>query len=160
MARPINADLPKANPGDVPAESAGARRKTSPEGTSPRSVARRARRRRQPVPAALKAIAALFVLAVVFIVAAILGGGSSEDGSPAGPAPAPLQGGEPQTDEAPANAAELGFPAFATSNTTRVGGADPASNAAGVALAVYPSTDEALRPAAVTLVPADDWQAG
>ena len=35
---------------------------------------------------------------------------------------------------------ELGYPAFATNNTTRVGGSDPASNAAGVALAVFPST--------------------
>ena len=57
------------------------------------------------------------------------------------------------------NATELGYPAFATSNTTRVGGGDPASNAAGVALATYPSTEPALRPAAVALVGEDDWQA-
>ena len=47
---------------------------------------------------------------------------------------------------------ELGYPAFATKNTTRVGGGDPAANAAGVALAVFPATDDAQRPAAVTLV--------
>lgn len=142
MSRPINADLPKAAP---PAPE--------PQRQQP------ARRRRRPIPGALKAIAALFALAVVFIVAAVLGGGSSEeDRSPSGPAPTPMQQGS-RAEEAPeASATELGFPAFATSNTTRVGGGDPASNAAAVALAVYPSTDEALRPAAVTLVGTDDWQ--
>ncbi len=39
-----------------------------------------------------------------------------------------------------------------------MGGSDPASNAAGVALATYPSTTPAQRPAAVTLVGEDDWQ--
>ena len=52
---------------------------------------------------------------------------------------------------------ELGYPAFATANTTRVGGAEPASNAAAVALATYPSTDAAQQPAAVALVDAGDW---
>jgi hypothetical protein len=52
---------------------------------------------------------------------------------------------------------ELGYPAFATSNTTRVGGSDPAANAAGIALAVFPSTTPSQRPAAVTLVGEDDW---
>ena len=54
----------------------------------------------------------------------------------------------------------LGFPAFATKNTTRVGGADPVADAAAVAQAVYPATDTASRPKAVTLVDKDDWQAG
>ena len=39
----------------------------------------------------------------------------------------------------PQAAQKLGFPAVATKNTTRVGGADPVADAAGVALAVYPS---------------------
>ena len=60
---------------------------------------------------------------------------------------------------APEEAEELGFPAFATKNTTRVAGADPVANAAGVALAVYPSTGDAPGPDAVTLVDAGDWQA-
>jgi hypothetical protein len=149
MARPINADLPKSEP------SAGDR---APEKRPAAPARRKARRPRKPVPAALKAIAALFALAVVFIVAAILGGGSGEEEGPSGPAPAPIER-EPQGEEPPvASAEELGFPAFATSNTTRVGGGDPASNAAGIALAVYPSTEEALRPSAVTLVGSDDWQ--
>ena len=52
----------------------------------------------------------------------------------------------------------LGFPAFATKNTTRVGGADPIADAAGVARAVYPSTDKATRPRVVTLVDVDDFR--
>src|SRR3954453_23409605 len=54
----------------------------------------------------------------------------------------------------------LGFPAIATKNTTRVGGADPVANAAGVAQAVFPAVDAASRPKAVTLVDSGDWRAG
>jgi ell wall binding domain 2 (CWB2) len=56
-------------------------------------------------------------------------------------------------------AQKLGFPALATKNTTRVAGADPAADAAGVALAVYPSAAPGTHPAAVALAPTDDWQA-
>jgi hypothetical protein len=55
--------------------------------------------------------------------------------------------------------AQLGFPSLATKNTTRVAGADPTADAAGVALAVYPSAAPGTHPAAVTLAPTDDWQA-
>lgn len=55
--------------------------------------------------------------------------------------------------------AELGFPVFATKNTTRVGGADPTADAAGVARAVYPAVTPAGRPNAVTLVDIKDWRA-
>lgn len=117
------------------------------------------RRRRRPIPGALKGIAALVVVAIAFIVAAVIGGsgGSKHDSSSAGPAPAPVA--ESPAAEAPATqtSEELGYPAFATGNTTRVGGSDPAINAAGVALAVFPSTTAAQRPAAVTLVDEDDW---
>ncbi len=61
--------------------------------------------------------------------------------------------------QAPQAAQKLGFPSLATKNTTRVGGADPAADAAGVALAVYPSAVAGTHPAAVTLAPTDDWQA-
>jgi hypothetical protein len=54
---------------------------------------------------------------------------------------------------------KLGFPALATKNTTRVAGADPVADAAGVALAVYPSAAPGTHPRAVTLAPQDDWQA-
>jgi hypothetical protein len=57
-------------------------------------------------------------------------------------------------------ASDLGFPGFATKNTTRVGGADAVADAAGVARAVYPSQSRATRPPAVVLVDARDWRAG
>ncbi len=59
-----------------------------------------------------------------------------------------------------APATDLGFPGFATLNTTRVGGPDPTASAAGVALAAHPSEGNIGRPRMVTLVPADSWQAG
>jgi putative cell wall binding repeat protein len=136
VAQPINADVPPTKPAKPAAQ----------------------RRQRRAIPAALKGIAGLVVLAIVFLVAAIVGGGSSDEPSHDSPAPVsdtPTSPAESPAAEAPA---ELGYPAFATSNTTRVGGPDPASNAAGVALAVYPSTDEAQRPAAIALVDADDWR--
>jgi hypothetical protein len=54
---------------------------------------------------------------------------------------------------------KLGFPAVATKNTTRVAGADPVADAAGVALAVFPSTAPGTHPSAVAIAPTDDWQA-
>ncbi len=100
------------------------------------------------------------MVAVVFIVAAILGGSGSNSGGPIPGAAAPVSGGGGETAQAPAaqTSSQLGYPAFATKNTTRVGGADPVSNAAGVALATFPSTTPSQRPAAVTLVGEDDWQ--
>src|SRR6185312_9368641 len=116
------------------------------------------RRRRKPIPGALKGISALVLVAIAFIVAAVVGGsGGKSDSESAGPAtPAPVADSTP--DEAVSQSAEaLGYPAFATGNTTRVGGSDPATNAAGVALAVFPSTTAAQQPAAVTLVDEGDW---
>lgn len=132
MTRPINADVPAAHP--PPAS----------------------KKRRRPVPVALKAIAGLFLLAVVFIVAAIVGGGSGDE---IAETPVPTIE-SPATREEPGAQSpdELGYPSFATANTTRVGGSDPASNAAGVALAVYPSSEPAQRPQAVTVVDAGDWR--
>ena len=57
-------------------------------------------------------------------------------------------------------AGNLGFPAFATKNTTRVGGADPVADAAAVAQAVYPATSRRNRRPVVALVDARDWRAG
>lgn len=110
------------------------------------------------MPGALKAIAALVLVAIVFIVAAVLGGsgGSKSDSGSAGPAPtpAPASGGEAPPSQ---SAEALGYPSFATGNTTRVGGSDATANAAAVALAVYPSTTPTQRPAAVVLASEDDW---
>lgn len=60
------------------------------------------------------------------------------------------------TDSAIA-AARLGFPTFATKNTTRVGGSNPVENAAAVALARFPSSGESPNPVAVAIVPAESW---
>ncbi len=148
--RPINADLPASRPGEEPVPA--------PKATKPAKASVPPKRRRKPIPGALKAVAGLFALAVVFIVAAILGGRGG--GSEAPETPAPVSEAPSTPSEAPAARApeELGYPAFATANTTRVGGPDPASNAAGVALATYPSTEPSQRPDAVTLVDADDWR--
>jgi hypothetical protein len=141
--RPINAEVPPE--GEKPA-------------APPPSVAKP---KRKPIPGALKAIGALVLVALVFLVAAVIGGSGSnkQDEKPA-PAQAPSEGApeEEQTPVAEA-AEELGYPSFATNNTTRVGGSDPATTAAGVALAVFPSAKVAQRPAAVTLIDEGEWQA-
>jgi hypothetical protein len=111
-----------------------------------------------PLPLVLIGVAVLF--AVAFIVAAIVGGGGGGGGGGgqgnAEPAAPPVAGGK---GEAPReqSTTDLGYPGFATKNTTRVGGAGPAANAAGAALAVFPATDDAQRPAAVTLVDEAEW---
>lgn len=50
----------------------------------------------------------------------------------------------------------LGYPEFATKNTTRVAGANATQTAAGVVRAVYP--DSKHKPSAVTLVDTSDWR--
>jgi hypothetical protein len=55
-------------------------------------------------------------------------------------------------------AAELGFPVTATKNTTRVAGADPVADVAGVVSAVFPATSADNRPHAVAIVDKNDWQ--
>jgi hypothetical protein len=99
------------------------------------------------------------VVAIVFLVAAVLGGGGANrarEGTSTPTIAAPSPAGR---ETPPAEAAEeLGFPSIATNNTVRVGGSDPSSTAAAVALAVYPARTPAQRPAAVTLVDEGDWQ--
>jgi hypothetical protein len=139
--RPINADVPVPGAGVDPP---------------------RRKRRRRPIPRPLKAVAALIVVAIVFVVVAVVGGsgGPKDGGGSTGPAPTPAPPTHGSAEALAAQTAEqLGYPTFATNNTTRVGGSDPATNAAAVALAVFPSTVPGQRPAAVTLVGEDDWQA-
>jgi ell wall binding domain 2 (CWB2) len=154
--RPINADVPAAREAEKP--------ESRPREEAEESAAREAatpaeRRRREPKPLAPKLLAGLVVLAIVFIVVAIVGGsgGSNESTEATGPAPAPSSG--PSSEESgPAQAAEsLGYPSFATNNTTRIGGSSATAIAAAAALAVFPSTTPSQRPAAVTLVSEDDW---
>jgi len=59
----------------------------------------------------------------------------------------------------PQAAQKLGFPLIGTKNTSRVPGTDPVADAAGVAVAVFPSAAPGTHPTAVTLAPTDDWQA-
>ncbi|HKP22128.1 MAG TPA: cell wall-binding repeat-containing protein [Thermoleophilaceae bacterium] len=67
----------------------------------------------------------------------------------------PPQLGVQANDEQAAE--KLGFPSSATRNTIRVGGSDAASDAAGVAGALYPATGDSDRPTAVVLVDQNDW---
>jgi hypothetical protein len=159
--RPINADVTPPEEGPEPV----AEPKTTP-----------APPRRSPIPGPIKLVAVLVVIAVGFIVLAIIGGSGSKKGDEsAAPstgttvakgnaAPSPgsssssSESESESTDEAPStDAEELGYPAFATANTTRIGGSDPATNAAATALAVFPSTNEKQRPVAVAMVSTEDW---
>ncbi|HVY97802.1 MAG TPA: cell wall-binding repeat-containing protein [Solirubrobacterales bacterium] len=155
--RPINADVPADGPG---AEKAGPTEAPKPAAPSAPPPPPAPRRRRQ-VPGALKGIAALVLLAIVFIVAAVIGGsGGSGEKEPQGPAPVTAGGGR-EGAKAPAAQAptELGYPGFATNNTTRIGGSDAAENAAATALAVFPATTASQRPEAVVLADEGSWQA-
>jgi hypothetical protein len=145
--RPINADVPASEeptqeaPAEVPEEKAPPKQ---PE--------------RPPRQGAPKALIALVALALVFIVAAIVwGSGGGDDSEAPAPAPTPTTS-ESRSEDTPSQSAEaLGYPSFATNNTTRIGGSDPAANAAGAALAAFPSTTETQRPDAVTIVNEEDW---
>lgn len=66
-------------------------------------------------------------------------------------------GGEPLGRAAPV--AAQGAVSLATRNTTRLGGADVATDAAAVARAVYPALTPATRPQAVVLADERDWPA-
>ncbi len=137
--RPINRDVP-------PTEEKETRPEESEEKPPP-----------EPKSQTPKLLAGLVALALVFIVVAIVfaSGGGESDSEVTTSAPAGAQGGD--GEPSPQVAEALAFPTFATSNTTRIGGPDPTSNAAGVALAVFPSTTAAQQPAAVTLVGEEDW---
>lgn len=99
---------------------------------------------------------ALAVVAAGAVVALFLAGELDGGDEPVtAPAPEVIV----RTERVPEEPAELGFPAFATRNTTRVSGIDPVADAAGVALATFPSTGAVEGPAAVTLADAGDWPA-
>jgi len=95
----------------------------------------------------------LLLLLLVLAFAAGCGGGDKDPGEDRRQ-PVVGQGGD--DEEA---GASLGFPGFATKNTTRVGGADPIADAAGVAQAVFTARSRDTRPASVTLVDSKDWRA-
>ncbi|MDX6625611.1 MAG: hypothetical protein QOE56_600 [Solirubrobacterales bacterium] len=162
--RPINAGLPEP---EAPEPAA----KPEPKRPEARSKAKPApppkplpppkgeqKPKRRPRPLTPFLLAGLVLVAVAFILAAVLGGtGGSDQGPEKGvPAPAAAAGGDSRSPGL-ASVEELGYPSFATNNTTRIGSSDPATTAAAVALAVYPSRTESQRPQAVTLVGEDDW---
>jgi hypothetical protein len=103
-----------------------------------------------------------FALAGVGVVALVAGGyvgykALEDDESTPAPAPRVAAAGEQERAVA---AEQLGFPGFATKNTTRIGGGDSAAVAAGAALATFPSQGGLKGPAAVSLVGAEDWASG
>jgi hypothetical protein len=105
-------------------------------------------------------IGGLAVLALAAIVGGVYLATDFDFGGDEAAPPAPrivIEEGEeaPQPKEAP----ELGFPAFATKNTTRVAGANPVADAAGVALATAPATGGVEGPPAVSIVDEEDWPA-
>jgi hypothetical protein len=164
--RPINADVPaEEQKGEKEAPKPPAKPAPKPKRKSGvRPLSPRGRKKtnadRDRGPGAPKALSALVVLALVFIAAAVVWGtsGGEEGGSEApAPAPAPANKGGEETSSSSQTTEALGYPGFATNNTTRIGGSDPASNAAGAALAVFPSTTPDQRPDAVTLVGEEDW---
>src|SRR3954470_9646884 len=88
----------------------------------------------------------------VALALALAAAGCGKGGS-SGPSDHPVLGVKGDKPQAAQN---LGFPQFATKNTTRIGGADPVADAAATARAIYPGTTPDSRPDAVTLVP-QDW---
>jgi hypothetical protein len=155
--RPINRDVPPAEGTEGRPEKEEAKpptEKATPKKESPKETAPR-----EPKSQAPKLLAGLVVTALVFIVAAIVFATGSDEKKGGGEVTtsAPSSSGENDSGEpAPQVAEALAFPAFATNNTTRIGGSEPVANAAGVALAVFPSTTEAQQPGAVALVDEND----
>jgi len=104
----------------------------------------------------------LLLLLCALLLVACGGGGGDEQTTTERTTPVVGGGGgdeEGSGDAAGGSGSELGFPGFATKNTTRVGGADAVATAAGVARAVFPARSKETRPAAVTLVDGKDWRA-
>ena len=92
----------------------------------------------------------LRLLAALALAGALLGGcgkGSASRGASSG---VEQQASPPATH---------GVVGVSTKNTTRLGGADPVSDAAAVAQAVYPGFTPATRPQAVVLVDQGNWPA-
>jgi hypothetical protein len=107
-------------------------------------------------------LSSMLLITLVAVAVAVYVGLSDTGGSgetvASSPAPAPRV--VVHEVPVPEDASDLGFPTFATKNTTRVAGADPIADAAAISLAVWPSTGDLPGPDAVTLVNATDWPAG
>jgi len=90
---------------------------------------------------------------IVVLALAGCGGGSK-------PAKSTVTPPVSQSGTATPSGPPLGFPIVATKNTTRVAGADPIADAAGVALATFPARTPESKPAAVILADVGDWRTG
>jgi hypothetical protein len=158
-ADPSAAATAELRPTAPPSKRSRFGRPSLPRPSLPRPRLPRPRRPRLSRPGRRGIVIGVVVLLAAAAVAAVYlatdfdFGGEKEE-----PAPAPrivIEEEAPQPEEAP----ELGFPAFATKNTTRVSGAGPVADAAGVALATAPATGGVEGPAAVSIVAEDDWPA-
>ena len=97
------------------------------------------------------------IAAAVLLVALVVAGcGRSSDTSDQ-PRTTPTTGAKGTETTA---AQDLGFPTFATKNTTRIGGADAIADAAAAARAVYTGASRISRPQAVVLADDGDWRVG
>jgi hypothetical protein len=99
-------------------------------------------------------------LAVLLLALAVAGCGGSNGGGGGngGGTSQPVLGASGDQEQS-GDAPPLGFPIFATKNTTRVAGADAIANAAGVARAVYPARTDESSPKAIVIVDQEDWRA-
>ena len=99
-------------------------------------------------------------MVAVLLLVLVAGCGGGDDSNPGeergGDEPILGVGGdEEQAEDAPS----LGFPIFATKNTTRVAGADGIANAAAAARAIYPARTDESSPRVVVIVEQGDWRA-
>jgi hypothetical protein len=113
-----------------------------------------ARQVRRPAGAIVAVLIVAGGAVAILLATGVIGGEESA------PPPAPGPPVVVRQTPAPSETQDVGFPDFATKNTTRVAGADPVADASGVALAVFPSRGGVEGPPAVTLVDAGDWASG
>jgi hypothetical protein len=97
------------------------------------------------------------IAAAVLLVALVVAGCGRGSDTSDQPRTTPTTGAKGTETTA---AQDLGFPTFATKNTTRIGGADAIADAAAAARAVYTGASRISRPQAVVLADDGDWRVG
>ncbi len=129
---------------------AARRKRLTPSGARPTAIFTRVQRRISPLLALVPIVALLAIVVIVLALLAFGGLGSGADST----AEVGVEGSDADA------VSKLGFPSTASRNTIRIGGGDPAVDAAAVASAIYPGTSKENRPSAVVLVDAENWQGG